>query len=90
MHRDALGLIFAQQKEEKKNSKFSFCLSLALSVTLEKSIDLFMCKFLDPKVGNKVLALPSRMKTLWDTPGALMHVGYLNVRSSEPLDSQGY
>lgn len=57
MHRDALGLIFAQQKEEKKNSKFSFCLSLALSVTLEKSTDLFMCKFPDPKVGNNSIGL---------------------------------
>lgn len=56
MHRDALGLIFAQWKEEK-NSKFSFCLSLALSVTLEKSIDLFMCKFPNAKVGNNNIGL---------------------------------
>lgn len=57
MHRDALGLTFAQQKEEKESSKFSFCLSLALSVTLEKSIDLFTCKFPDAKVGNNNIGL---------------------------------
>lgn len=55
-------------------------------MTLEKSVGLFMCKFLDPKMGNKVLALPIGMKALWGTPGVLMRV---DVGSSESLDSQG-
>lgn len=42
--RDALGLIFGTTGERKEES-FLY-LSLALSVTLEKSIDLFMFQFL--------------------------------------------
>lgn len=67
MHRDALGLICAQQKEEK-NSRFSFYRSLALSVTLEKSIDLFMCKFPDPKVGNNSTGLAQQNESTLGHP----------------------